>query len=132
MTTSDHAKPPVHELTGINTLFPGLNGHGPKPSNLLSDLDSLIDNTPPFLPNHPTDQTHPLRLFRIDSSTGEYHIHSDGFPDDLGQSLSTSRAWDDSEGDLGLAEDGGRGGEEDIAHHGQFTTSSELDERRNG
>ena len=40
--------------------------------------------------------------------------------------LAASAAGDDVDVDLGLAEGGGRGGEDDVAHESELATSSEL------
>ena len=115
--------------TCIDGLFPGLYGDGTEPSDLLCQGDSLLDYALSLFPDDPADESHPFGLFGIDLAAGEDHVHGDRFPDDLGQSLGTPSTGDDPEGDLGLTKDGGGGGEEDVAHHGQLTTTSELQVR---
>lgn len=117
-------------LTRIDGLLPSLYGHGPEPSDLLGQRDRLGDDTLPFLPDDPADQTHPLGLLGVDLASGEDHVHGDRFPYDLGQTLGTTGTGDDAEGDLGLTKDGCRRGEEDVAHHRQLATASELRMKR--
>ena len=48
----------------------------------------------------------------------------------MNESLGSSAAWDDTQVDLGLAKGGGGRCEDDVAHEGEFTASSELKFRK--
>ena len=48
----------------------------------------------------------------------------------MNESLGSSPAWDDTQVDLGLAKGGGGRCEDDVAHEGEFTASSELKFRK--
>ena len=60
------------------------------------------------------------------------HFHRLRLADEAGQPLRAAGAGDDAELDLGLAEFGGVGGEDEIAHHREFAAAAEREARHRG
>mmetsp|Transcript_8271 Transcript_8271/g.24869 ORF Transcript_8271/g.24869 Transcript_8271/m.24869 type:complete len:318 (-) Transcript_8271:108-1061(-) len=75
--------------------------------------------------HHPGDQTVPLGPLRVNDIPRQTHLHRLGLTDASHETLSTSRARDDAQVNLGLSEFGGVGSVEDIAHHGQLAPAPE-------
>ena len=76
-----------------------------------------------------TRETRPERSASAASiiAAGEDHLHRLRFADDAGQALRAARAGDHAELDLGLAELGGVGGEDEIAHHRELASAAERE-----
>ncbi|MPL85440.1 hypothetical protein SDC9_31408 [bioreactor metagenome] len=71
------------------------------------------------------DKARAFRLGRIHEAAGQMHVHRLRLADEAGQPLRAAHAGDDAEVDLGLAELGVLGGDDEIAHHRQLAAAAE-------
>src|SRR4051794_2713837 len=71
------------------------------------------------------DEAGALGFRRIHHASGEAQIHRLGFADRTRQPLGAADARDGAERDFGLAEFRGVGGNDDVAHHGEFAAAAE-------
>ena len=114
------------ERTSVDCFFGRLYGDSSVPSDQGSDFYSLGDTLFSITLHKPTNKPDSLCFLGLDLAAGKNDLHRSCFPDEVGQSLCSSGTREDTERDFRLAERGGRGGDEDIAHHGEFASSSEL------
>lgn len=112
--------------TRIDGFLGGLHGDTTEPSDLGRNLDRLIDNLLARSQHKSTNQANLLRLLGLDEPSGQDEVHRPGLADQVGQALGPAGAGEDTQGDFGLAESGGGGAEEDVAHHGEFASAAEL------
>ena len=68
-----------------------------------------------------------LGLRRVHHAAGQAHLHRLGLADEAGQPLRAAGARHDAELDLGLAELGGVGGDDEVAHHGELAAAAERE-----
>ena len=73
------------------------------------------------------DQTGALGFSGVHHAAGQAHVHRLGLADQAGQPLRAAGARHDAELDLRLAELGGVGGDDEVAHHGQFAAAAERE-----
>ena len=66
-----------------------------------------------------------LGLRGVHHAAGQAQLHRLGLADGAGQPLRAADARHDAELDLGLAELGRVGGEDDVAHHGELAAAAE-------
>ena len=83
--------------------------------------------------HHPADQARALGLGGIHHAPGQGQIHRLGLAHRTRQALGTTSARDDAQLDLGLAELGVVGGDDEVAHHRQLATPAQgkTADRRN-
>ena len=70
-----------------------------------------------------------LGLGRVHHAAGQDHVHRLGLADRARQPLRAADAGDDAELDLGLAELGVVGGDDDVAQHGELAAAAERKAR---
>src|SRR5262245_18421276 len=75
------------------------------------------------------DQPGRQRVPGIDEPTREDHVHRDDFAYSARQPLRAARAGHDTDVDLGLADLHVVAGDDDIAHHHEFTPTAEREAR---
>lgn len=124
-------RPPTTPLSAQRTSIDRLlRRHRRQPSlarDLLRDPHRLVHDA--ALPYDAARDAPALRVLRAERLAGEDELHRAGTPDEAREALGAACAGDDAEVDLGLPEFGGGGGEEDVAHHGDFAAAAELRER---
>ena len=79
--------------------------------------------------HHARHQTGALGLGGVHHAAGEDHVHRLGLADRAGEALRAADAGDDAELDLGLAEFGVVGGDDDVALHGELAAAAEREAR---
>ena len=82
--------------------------------------------------HHPRHQAGALGLGGVHHAAGQDHVHGLGLADRARQALRAAHARHDAELDLGLAELGGVGGDDDVAHHRQLAAAAERKARDRG
>ena len=66
-----------------------------------------------------------LGLLGIHEAARQVHVHALGLADEARQALGAAEARDGAEVDLGLAEAGGVGGDDEVAHHRQLAAAAQ-------
>ena len=75
--------------------------------------------------DHPGYQADAVGLGGVDGAPGQDHVHRLGLPHRAGQTLRATHARQYTQLDFGLPELGGVGGDQHVAHHGQFAATTE-------
>ena len=73
-----------------------------------------------------------LGLLGAHHAAGQAHLHGLGLADEPGQALGAAHARHDAELDLGLAELGVVGRDDEVAHHGELAAAAEREARHRG
>ena len=71
------------------------------------------------------DEARALGFDGVHHPAGQAHLHRLGLADRAGEPLRSAHAGADAELDLGLAELGGVGGEDEVAHHRHLAAAAE-------
>jgi len=117
-------------LTGVDSLFPCLDGNLALASNQFPHLNGFVNDLLLAVDrlDDPADNAPPLSLDRREITSSEGEFHSPRFTNDAGETLGSASAGDHTKVDLWLAKDGGGRGKDDVAQQGQLTATSKLSE----